>query len=169
MGEIVNRVAASKLVTFDLEEFYPEGQRVQLDVAQWLHEGVILIEKSFRESLQKHDWSPYEGNYVALYCSEEAILPAWAFSLVATHLQPFAAKIVVGTLEDLETAIYRDILANLDVASFTDLPVILKGCARKPVPQNAYLMAIEKLQPVAKSILFGEACSSVPLFKKKRS
>lgn len=167
MSEIVNRVANSKLVTFDLEEFYPPGERVRLDISQWLHEGIVLMEKSFRESLKNHDWTFYQDKYIALRCSTDAILPAWAYLLVASYLEPHAQKTVVGNLDELETAIFRDILAKLDVSSFQDAPVIIKGCAHKPIPQNAYLLVIEKLQPVARSLMFGEACSSVPLFKRK--
>lgn len=167
--EIVNRVANSKLVTFDLEEMYPSGERVLFDIKDWLHEGFILREKEFREHVKNHPWEEYTGKYVALTCSTDAIVPAWAFMLVSTYLHPFAQKTIVGDLETLETVIYTELLSNLDVSPYENLPVIVKGCSRLPVPQNAYLLLIEKLQPVAKSLLFGEACSSVPLFKKKKS
>lgn len=166
--EIVNRVANSKLVTFDLEEIYPVGERVQFDIKDWLHDGFILREKEFREHIKKHPWENYTQKYVALTCSSDAIVPAWAFMLITTHLQPFAKKTVVGDLEVLETAIYAKILSDLDVTPYKDLPVIVKGCSRLPVPKNAYLQLIEKLQPVVKSLLFGEACSSVPLYKNKK-
>lgn len=164
--EIVNRVANSKLITFDLEDIYPSGERVQLDIKDWLHEGFILREKEFREHIKNHPWEDYSGKYVALICSSEAIVPAWAFMLVSAYLQPFAKKTVMGSLETLETVIYTEILSDLDVSPYENRPVIVKGCSRLPVPQNAYLLLIEKLQPVVKSLLFGEACSSVPLFKK---
>jgi hypothetical protein len=167
MSEIINRVAQSKLVTFDLEELYPKGERKVLDIKDWLLEGIILREKEFRNYVDEHDWSAYQGGHVALQCSTDAIVPGWAFMLVASKLTPYANKVVVGSLEDLETALYQSILENLDVSPYVDKPVIIKGCSKKPVPENAYLMAIEKIQPVAKSIMYGEACSSVPLFKKK--
>ena len=164
--EIVNRVANSKLVTFDLEDLYPEGPRVLFDIKDWLLEGLVLREKEFRKSAKEHDWSQYEGAYVALTCSTDAIIPGWAYMLLSTYLAPVAKKVVTGDLEMLETVLYTEILHELDVSEYQDLPVIVKGCSRKPVPKNAYLQLINKLQPVAKSIMYGEACSSVPLFKR---
>ncbi|NJY61268.1 DUF2480 family protein [Salinimicrobium sp. CDJ15-81-2] len=164
--EIINRVANSKLVTFNLEDLYPQGERVLFDIKDWLLEGFVLREKDFRESAKIHDWSHYEGKYVALTCSSDAIIPGWAYMLLSTYLAPVAKKVVVGDLEMLETVLYTEILQNLDVSQYEGLPVIIKGCSRRPVPQNAYLQLIRKLQPVAKSIMYGEACSSVPLFKK---
>jgi len=167
MSGIINRIAQSKLITFDLEEFYPEGRREVLDIKDWLHKGIILREKEFRSALEAHDWSQYQEAYVALSCSTDAIVPGWAFMLVASRLNPFAKKVVVGNREDLETLLYQTILEGLDVSSFKDKPVIIKGCSNKPVPENAYIMAMTKIQQVAKSVMYGEACSSVPLFKRK--
>lgn len=164
--EIVNRVANSKLMTFDLEDFYPEGERVLFDIKDWLLEGLVLREKDFRESAKSHDWSQYQDSFVALTCSTDAIIPGWAYMLLATYLTPIANKVVVGDLETLETILYTEIIQDLDVSEFKDLPVIIKGCSKRPVPKNAYLQVIKKLQPVAKSIMYGEACSSVPLFKR---
>lgn len=164
--EIINRVANSKLVTINLEEFYPQGERVLFDIKDWLLEGFVLREKDFREAAKNHDWLQYEGKFVALTCSSDAIIPGWAYMLLSTYLAPVAKKVVVGDLEMLETVLYTGILNDLDVSEYEDLPVIIKGCSRRPVPQNAYLQLINKLQPVAKSIMYGEACSSVPLFKK---
>ena len=165
--EIVNRVAQSKLVTFDLEDYYPKGERKVLDIKDWLYEGFILREKEFRAHVDAHNWSIYQDAYVALQCSSDAIIPGWAFMLVASKLQPYAKKVVQGNLETLETALYQTILEKLDVTEFTDKPIIIKGCSKKPVPENAYLMAVSKIQEVAKSVMYGEACSSVPLFKRK--
>jgi len=166
--EIINRVANSKLVTFDLEDFYPKGERVVFDIRDWLLEGLVLRETVFREKALAHDWSQYQDSYVSLLCSTDAIIPAWSYMLLATHLQPFAKKVVTGDLELLETVVYTEIIKDLDVSALEGKPIIVKGCSHKPVPQNAYLLLIEKLQPVAKSILYGEACSSVPLFKNKK-
>lgn len=166
--EIINRVANSKLLTFDLEEIYPSGERVLLDIKDWLHEGFVLREKEFRENVKNHNWENYSRKYVALNCSSDAIVPAWAFMLVATYLQPVAKKTVIGNLETLETAIFSEVISKMDFSEFENKPIIVKGCARLPVPQNAYLLLIEKLQPIAKSLFFGEACSSVPLYKKPR-
>ena len=167
--EIINRVANSKLVTFDLEDYYPIGNRVLFDIKDWLLEGFVLKETSFREQAKEHDWNQYQDSYVALTCSTDAIIPAWAYMLLATYLQPFAKKVVTGDLEILDTILYTEIFQNLDITHLTGKPVIIKGCSNKPVPKNAYLLLIEKLQPVAKSLLYGEACSSVPLFKQKQS
>ncbi|CAL2081152.1 conserved hypothetical protein [Tenacibaculum sp. 190524A05c] len=165
--EIVNRVANSKLVTIDLEDFYPSGQRVKFDISDWLFEGLLLREKDFRDQVKNHDWSQYKDAYVALGCSTDAIIPSWAYLLLSTQLNPFAKKVIVGDLELLETVLFSEIIGNLEVDSFQGKPVIIKGCANKPIPQSAYSFLIERIQPVAKSIMFGEACSTVPLFKNK--
>lgn len=164
--QIINRVANSKLVTIDLEDYYPNGLRLVFDIKDWLFEGLVLREKDFRQNVKTHDWSQYQDNYIALMCSTDAIIPGWAYMLLTTQLDPFAKKVLVGNLETLETSIYQDIILNLDVSEFKDKPIIIKGCSNKPVPENAYLLLTSKLMPVAKSIMFGEACSSVPLFKK---
>ncbi len=164
--EIVNKVANSVLEVFDLEDFYQAGERVQVDISQWLHEGFLLKEKDFRAALLSHDWTQYQNKYVAVFSSPEIIIPAWSTILVTSHLVPFAKKVVYGTLENLETALYQEILPQLDYSQYSNKPVILKGCSKKPVPKSAYLLAIQMLQPFARSIMYGEACSAVPLFKK---
>jgi hypothetical protein len=168
MDEIVNKVANSVLEVFDLEDYYPSGIRTQLDISQWLLDGFLLKEKDFREALKNHDWSKFQNHFVAIHCSTDAIIPAWASILVTVYLSPFAKKVVVGNLIDLETSLYQEILSTLDYSKYQDKPVILKGCSKKPVPENAYIMAIQKLQPFAKSIMYGEACSAVPLCKKNK-
>lgn len=167
MGEIVNRVAKSPLVTIDLEDYYPEGRRMVFDLKDFLYEELILKEKDFRESLKDHDWSQYQDAYVAMDCSTDAIIPSWAFLLVATYLQPYAKKIVKGNLVDLETSVYQEIIRNLDVSQLEGKKIIVKGCSRKPVPDAAYIQLIEKIQPEIQSLMYGEACSTVPLLKKK--
>jgi len=164
--EIINRVANSKLVTIDLEDYYPEGERVLFDIKDWLFEGLVLREKDFREKIKNFDWSQYQNYYVALTCSTDAIIPAWAFMLLTVNLEPFVEKVIIGDLEALETSIYQDIINQLVTSEFNDKPIIIKGCSNKPVPVNAYTMLINKLKPIAKSIMYGEACSSVPLFKR---
>jgi len=166
--EIINRVSKSKLKTFDLEEIYPEGKRVLFDVKDWLFQELILKETDFRESVKNHDWSQYKNSFVAVNCSVDAIIPSWAFMLVASELMPFANKVVIGNLELLETAVYQELISFIDFKEFEDAPVIIKGCANKPIPDSAYAFLIEKLQPIAKSIMFGEACSTVPLYKTKK-
>lgn len=164
---ILNRVAQSKIFTFNLEDYYPEGTRISLDIKDWLHEGLILKEKEFRAALMQHDWSQYQDAYIALYCSSDAIIPGWAYMLIATKLKPYATKILQGDLQQLETSLYQSVIEKLDVSEFKDRLVIIKGCTNKPVPPNAYLLITQKLQTVVKSLMYGEACSSVPLFKKK--
>lgn len=166
--EIVNKVSKSSLVTIELEDFYPLGERVVFDISKWLHEGLILKEKDFRESVQQHNWDQYKGKYIALNCSAEAIIPSWAYLLIAVKLGPYAKKMVVGNLELLETVIFQDIISNLDVETYKDKPVIIKGCTNKPIPETAPVQLIEKLLPFAKTIMFGEACSTVPLFKRSK-
>ena len=165
--KIINRVAQSKLITFDLEDHYPSGDRVVLDLKDWLFEGFILREKEFRGYVEEHNWAVYKDAYVALHCSTDAIIPGWANMLIASKLEPNAKKIVVGDLEQLESSIYQSIIAEIDVSPFLDKLVIIKGCSNKPVPANAYVWITAKLQTVAKSVMYGEACSSVPLFKRK--
>jgi len=165
--EIINRVSQSKLVTFDLEDYYPEGKRILLDISIWLHEGFILKEKEFRDYVSKHNWEDYQDAFVALHCTTDAIVPAWAYMLVATKLHPYATKVVQGDLDSLETSIYQAILENLDFSEFQNKSVIVKGCSDKPVPANAYLQVTALLQNVARSVMYGEACSSVPLYKRK--
>lgn len=165
--KIINRVANSKLATIDLEDYYPEGKRLLFDIKDWLYEGLVLREKDFREKAKAHNWDQYKNNYVAITCTTDAIIPTWAFMLLATYLESYATKVVTGNLDVLETSIYQDIINSLDVSVFIDKPIIIKGCANKPVPANAYVMLTNKLKPVAKSIMYGEACSSVPLYKRK--
>lgn len=165
--DIINRVASSKLITINLEDYYPDGNRVLFDIKDWLFEGFVLREKDFRNTIAAYDWSQYQDSYVALTCSSDAIIPGWAYMLLSIHLEPFAKQIIIGDLEALETSIYQDVLNKLDVSEFKNKPIIIKGCSKKPVPQNAYIMLATKLKPVVKSIMYGEACSSVPLFKSK--
>lgn len=163
--EIINRVSKSNLMTIDLEELYPKGKRIVVDIAVWLYEGLILKEKDFRNHVKNHDWEQYKDSYIALTCSSDAIIPSWAYLLVATYINPFAKKVVIGDLQLLETAIFQDVINKLDTSMYKEKRTIIKGCANKPIPSSAYLFLIEKLQPVVKSIMYGEACSTVPLYK----
>ena len=165
MEEIINRVAKSKLKTFDLEEVYPEGKRVLFDIKDWLFQEQILKEKDFRASVKNHDWSQYKNSFIAITGSVDAIIPSWAFMLVAAEVNLHAKKVIVGNLELLETVIYQELISFIDFKEFEDVPVIIKGCSEKPIPASAFAFLIAKLQPIASSILFGEACSSVPLYK----
>lgn len=165
MEEIVNKVANSSLEVFDLEDYYPMGIRVQIDISQWFLEGFLLKEKDFRAHLQEHNWTQYQDQYVAINCSTDAIFPAWATILVAIQLAPFAKKIVNGTIEDLDSSLFEEILSKIDYSVYANKAVIIKGCSKKPVPMRAYILAAHYLQPFARSIMYGEACSAVPLFK----
>ncbi len=165
--EIINKVANSQLEVFDLEDYYVAGNRIQIDISKWLTEGFLLIEKDFREHLKNFDFSIYQDCLVAIHCSTDAVVPAWANILVAIYVAPFAKKVVSGNLNDLETALYQEILPTLDYALYNDKPIILKGCSKKPVPESAYILAVQHLQKYAKSVMYGEACSAVPLFKRK--
>ncbi len=167
MEEIVNKVAKSPLVTIDLEDFYPEGKRMVFDLKDFLYEELILREKDFREQLKNHNWEQYKDAFVAMDCSTDAIIPSWAFLLVATYLQPEAKKIAKGSLVDLETSLYQEIISKLDLTPYENKKIIVKGCSRKPVPDAAYILLIEKIQPRIQTLMYGEACSTVPLLKKK--
>ena len=169
MEEIVNKVSSSTLVVFDLEDYYPKGVRVQIDISQWLIEGFLLKEKDFRAQLQEQDWSQYQDQFVSINCSTDAILPRWALVLVTMHLAPFAKKIVNGSIEDLDAALYEEILSKIDYSVYENKPVIIKGCSKKPVPMRAYVLVAQYLQPFARSIMYGEACSAVPLYKAKKN
>ena len=166
--EIVNKVAASALVTFDLEQYYTPGERVLLDIRDQLYEGLILKEKDFRNFIKTHDWAAYQGKYVAITCSADAIVPTWAFMLVAIALEPVAAKFVFGDLEDLEIRLFLDELEKINWRGFENAKVVVKGCSKIAVPVALYIEAIARIKPFASSIMFGEPCSTVPVFKKSR-
>jgi hypothetical protein len=168
MEEIINRVANSSLEVFDLEDYYPLGNRTQIDISQWLIEGYLLKEKEFRAQLDLQDWSIYKDQYVALFCSTDAIMPKWAIVLVTLHLAPFTKKIINGTLDEIDSALYEELLPTIDYSIYKDKPVIIKGCSKKPVPIRAYILVAQYLQPYAKSIMYGEACSAVPLYKSAK-
>lgn len=165
--EIVNKVANSALLPVNLEDYYPAERRIFIDLKDWLYEGIMLREKDYRVAIAAHDFSQYSDAYVAIDCTEDAIVPTWAYMLMASHLAPFAKKVVVGDLTHLESTIYQEIIEGLDLEPFANQRIILKGCGDKPVPMDAYAAFVQKVQPVAKSIMFGEPCSTVPVFKKR--
>lgn len=169
MAEIINRVAASGLVTIDLEEWYPEGPRMAIDLKDRLWQGLALREQEFRDWIEHHDWSHYAGAYVALYCSTDAIIPHWAYMLVASRLNGIAQRVVMGNLPELEQILFSEIIGSLDAEKYRDKRLVIKGCAHKPVPVSAYVEVVNKLQPVARSIMYGEPCSTVPVYKRPSS
>ncbi|MFV0247792.1 MAG: DUF2480 family protein [Tenacibaculum sp.] len=167
--QITNRVASSLLETIDLEDFYPQGRRVVFDVKKWLYKGFALKEKEFRREVKNHNWEQYKDDYIAITCSTDAIIPSWAYLLLTTKLVPYAKTVVVGNLELLETVVFNQIIETANFDKFKDKPVIIKGCSTKPIPCTAYSLLIQKIQSLAKSIMFGEACSTVPLFKASKN
>lgn len=168
MEEITNRVANSGLITLDLGEMYPAGERVLLDIKDQLFQGLILREKDFREFITTHDWSQYNNKFVAVTCTADAIIPDWSWMLLASALQPFAKKIVFGDLEKLETVLFTEVLSAFDSEQYRDARVVIKGCGDKPVPKTAYIELTRVLQPVVKSIMYGEPCSTVPVYKRPK-
>ena len=165
--EIVNKVASSGLITFDLEAYYPQGKRTVIDLKDWLFEGLILKEKDFREQVKQHDWSQYKDQYVTIDCTADAVVPVWAYMLIASSLMPHAKTVVRGTIEQLESLLFQSVIMNIDVSPYKDQRVIIKGCSDLKIVEFAYVAITYKLRPVAKSIMYGEACSSVPIFKRK--
>jgi hypothetical protein len=168
-NEIVNRVTSSALVTFDLEDYYPKGDRVLIDIKEQLFQGLILREKDFREFIRTKNWSEYANKFVAITCSDDAVIPTWAYMLLTSALQPFARKIIFGNLEHLENKIFSDVLTTVDWSKFSGAKVVIKGCSKLPVPISAYVEATESMRPFAQSIMFGEACSTVPVYKKPKN
>ena len=165
--EIVNKVANSGLVNFDLEAYYPKGQRQLIDLKDWLFRGLILKEKDFRQAVKDYDWAQHQDQYVAIDCSADAIVPVWSYMLISNAISPYAKKVVKGNLENLESLIFHELINNLDFNPFKNQRVIVKGCSSLPIPESAYVAITNKLSPVVKSIMYGEACSSVPIYKKK--
>ncbi|WP_257666128.1 DUF2480 family protein [Parapedobacter tibetensis] len=164
---IVNKVAQSGLVTVDLGNFAPLGERVVYDIKDNLFHGLILKEKDFREFVKLHDWQQFEGKYVAITCSADAIVPTWAYMLLANRLEPYAKEIVFGDLAVLETLLYEKVLEKLDMEQYRDQRVVVKGCGDIQIPESAFVKFTTMLSKVAKSIMYGEPCSTVPVFKRK--
>jgi hypothetical protein len=167
MEEIVNKVKESGLISLDLADFKPSVQFVGIDLASCLWEGFVLKEKDFRTWIKDHDWNFYQGKAVYIYCSADAIVPTWAYMLIGSHLVGKADLFLVGTKEDLEKELIRKNIDKLDLTEFNEGRIIIKGCSDISNPNFAMTELIQKLQPVAKSIMYGEPCSTVPLFKRK--
>ena len=166
--EIVNRVSGSSLVTFDLEDYFQAGDRIQFDLKDLLFHGLIVKEKDFRDYIKTHPWSQYQDKLVAIHCSADAIVPTWAYMLLTIALEPFARKIVFGNLQNLEEQLYKDELAKVNWAVYQDAKVVVKGCSKVDVPLSAYVEVVEKLRPFASSLMYGEPCSTVPLYKRPK-
>ncbi len=163
---LVNRVAQSGLITLDLETFYPEGEIASFDLKDYLFMGLILKEKDFREALKTHDWTQYAGKNVAVFCSADAIVPMWAYMLVTAYLAPHAREVVQAAPEQLVEIVLLKKLAALDVTPYAGKRLVIKGCSDRPIPASAYVEITRRLQPIALSIMFGEPCSTVPVYKR---
>ncbi|TAG56749.1 MAG: DUF2480 family protein [Cytophagales bacterium] len=167
--EIINKVSSSELISIDLESSYPENERVIFDIKPLLFQELMLREKDFREYVKTHDWSIYFNKYIAITCSTDAIVPTWAYMLIMIKIQPFAKIAVFGDADFLEKCIWQSILQSMDLRIYTDAKVVIKGCSKKQVPVFAYTELTRLLRPLASSIMFGEPCSTVPLFKKQKN
>ncbi len=165
--KLINRVADSGLITLDLEELYPQEPKAAFDLKDFLFMGLILKEKDYREALKAVDWEKYKGKNIAVFCSADAIIPVWAYMLAGVYLEPVANRFFFCPFDELDAKIYDEKITKFDVQSFKDQRVIIKGCSDKPVPVSAYLAITRKLRPVARSLMYGEACSNVPLYKQK--
>jgi|SRR5690606_32981055 len=164
---IVNKVAASGLITINPEEYFPKGEMVVFDLKDYLFMGLILKEKDFREALKNLDWSQYRDKNVAITCTADAIIPVWAYMLVVSYLEPEAKEVVLGDEKELHRRIFLKNLSTIDPSQYTDKRIVVKGCGEVPIEDYVYLEITKLLRPVAKSIMYGEPCSTVPIFKKK--
>ena len=166
-GTLMNKVSESALITLDLEDFFPKEEFSLFDLKDYLFMGLILKEKDFREALKQLDLTIYENKAVAVTCSTDAVIPMWAYMLVASYLQPVAQEVFFGTIEALKNRMLLKNISQLPLNEYIDKRVVIKGCGELPVGEAAYLEATKILRPVAKSIMYGEPCSTVPIFKKK--
>lgn len=166
---IVNRVAKSPLVTLDLENYFQEGERVLFDMKDYLFNELILKEKDFRRLVSEHDWAQYKNKNVAIHCSVDAIVPTWAYMLVTSNLTPYANMVVFGNLNSLEEALIRDAFSRIDLTQYENAKVVIKGCSKLSNPAYAFTEVTRLLQPHVSSLMYGEPCSTVPIFKKKKS
>lgn len=163
---IINKVAESGLVTIDLENYYPREETAVFDLKDHLFMGLILKEKDFREALKKLDWDRFKGKHVAVTCSVDAVIPVWAYMLVASYLQPLAKEIIMGDEKELHKALFLKNLSTISIGEFTDKRIVIKGCGETPIGDFAYMEITKLLRPVAKSIMYGEPCSTVPVYKQ---
>ncbi len=168
METIVNKVAESGIVTLDLAPYLPTDKIAVFDLKPFLFREMILREKDYRAALQTHDWQQYEGKHVAMHCSVDAIIPVWAYMLAATYLEPVAASVYYGTTEELTKALIHKHIAAIDTTEYEDKRVVIKGCGDTPIPEAAYVAITHRLRPHVKSLMYGEPCSTVPIYKKAK-
>lgn len=167
MEEIINKVAGSGLQTINLEDYYVAGERVVFDIRPYLFQELILKEKDFRDFVKNNDWSAYSSKLVAITCTADAIVPTWAYMLIAIALEPYAKTVFFGDLTSLEDSLFVEQISKLNPADYKDQKIVIKGCGDIPVPVNAFVQVARLLRPFAKSIMYGEPCSTVPLYKSK--
>ncbi len=167
--EIVNRVANSGILSLDLEEWLPEFDYAFIDIKEQLFQELILREKDFRQFIEETNWAKFSGKTVLINCSVDAVIPTWAYMLLASSLAPFASNLFFGTVEEFENHYLLEKIHSLPIEDYSDVRVVIKGCSKRKVNTSAYIAIVQKLQPVAKSIMFGEPCSTVPIYKKKKA
>lgn len=165
---LINRVANSGIITLNLEDHFPQQEILTFDLKDYLFMEMILKEKDFRAALKALDWSIYQDSIVVVQCSVDAIIPMWAYMLVGSYLQGVAAQTYQGTVDQFLTQHYTHVIANMPIDGYTDKMIVIKGCGEKPVPPQAYMLLTQKLKGIAKSIMYGEPCSTVPIYKKPR-
>ncbi len=165
---LVNKVAASGLITINLEDYFPKNEIVSFDIKDYLFMELILKEKDFRTALKEHDWEQYSNKNLLLFCSADAIIPMWAYMLVVSYAAPFATKICQGTPDEFLKLSYQESLNEIDFSQYEGKRIVIKGCSDQPVPAFAYAFLTDRLRPFAQSIMFGEPCSTVPVFKRPR-
>ena len=164
---IVNKVANSKLITIDLEDFIPKGQRKIINISDWLFEGIILKEIDFNRKIAAHDWEQYLHTFVVIQPATDAIVPNWAYLLLTTKLSGIAQKIVIGSRQELEESLLLESIKKTDFSDYTKKQIIIKGCSKTNISNNAYALLIQQLKPLVKSMMFGEPCSNIPLYKHR--
>ncbi|MEZ5017748.1 MAG: DUF2480 family protein [Flavipsychrobacter sp.] len=168
MSELINKVAESGIVTIDLTSYIPDEENIAVfDLKPFLFREMILREKDYRQSLKEFDWTVYENKHVAVFCSVDAIIPIWAYMLATSYLEEVATSVFYGTAEALTANLIKNKVATIDVSEYEDKRVVLKGCGDKAIPETAYVEATQLLKPVVKSLMYGEPCSTVPIYKKK--
>ncbi len=167
--EIVNKVAKKELINLEMKSFKGSQKRAVIDISQWLFEGLILREKIFRTNLKTHNWEQYHDKYVAIYCGVDTIIPIWAYMLVVNYLKPYAKKTILGDQFSLEREIFKININQIDTNQYIDKRILIKGCSDTFIPDESFVLISEKLMDFAKAIMFGEACSNVPIFKKRKT
>lgn len=165
--EIVNKVEQSGLINIELDSFLKGKKIVMLDIQDQLYEGLVLKEKDFRQFISEHNWTRYSDSILGVFCSSDAIIPMWTYMLIASAAKPFANEIIFGNNEQVKIELINQSIKTMNVSDYKDERVIVKGCSNINLPEQSYIYITEKLQPVVKSLMFGEACSTVPIYKRK--